>query len=305
MVADDNSAMGNYIGRQKWMQDLFKPAWAISYEPSWIKAVERPRFAFNDFTASRLVSADMSNALTRINGASAISRDLTSGLTGSRVDPLGISKMSQGLVASLFGSPGISNTTRWAVKSAISDIAGSHRSIFDDINESMPKLVSPALGAIGKAQFESWALAGAHAIEDYSPEPIEDEITVSVTELEQREVDETFAELIERVREVEKQQESHAANSGVMSEQVEAIYQKTVADAPADRRSDRQFQVIVALLAFLLGYLASPPGAPEPVNDPPRVEAPGVLASSNDVPLQSDPAVPVVDAATAETPELE
>lgn len=304
MVADDNSAMGKYIGRQKWLQDLFKPAWAIPYEPSWMKAIEPPRFAFNDFAGTRLVSADMSNALTRINGASVISRDLT-GMTGSRVDPLGISKLSQGLVASLFGSPGISNTTQWAVKSAISDIAGSHRSIIDEITASMPKLASPALGAIGKAQFESWARAGAQAIEDYSPEPVEDEITVVVTEFEQREVDETFAELLERVREVEKQQESHAANSLVISEQVEAIYQKTVADAPGDRRSDRQFQIRVALLAFLLGFLGTPPGAPEPVNDPPRIEAPGVLASSNDVPLYANPATPAVDAATAETPELE
>lgn len=292
MVDDDSSAMGDYLRRQKRMGDLFKtPWWAKPYEPSWMKAINPPRFAFDDFPTQKLVSSETTDAIARISGASAISRDLASGLTGGSIDPLGIAKLNQTLVASVFGSNGISTTTKWAVKSAFSDMASSHLGILDHISDFIPKFGSPALDALGKTQVQKWARAGAQALDDYSPEPLADETRVSVDEVEQREVDDAFAELIERVRTLEEQQEAQAATSTVVSEQVQAIYQTTVADAPKNRLSDRQFQIIVALVVLLLGYILNPPGVPSP-SEPPRIEAPGVLASPSDVQPSSGPTTP-------------
>lgn len=47
--------------------------------------------------------------------------------------------------------------------------------------------------------------------------------------------------------------------------------------------TDRQWDVLLMLIASCLGYLMNPVGAPQPLNDPPRIEAPVIRASSNNL----------------------
>lgn len=303
MVTDNNSAMGDYLRRQKRMEDLFKPPWwAEARQPSWMKAFDSPHVALAPKSPLENVLNSSKHTIVGMSGVSSLVKELTSEPGRGMTAAMGITEMNRSIVQTVLGSPGVHNSAVWAIKSVFSDVAGSQRGMFGHLTEFIPKLAPSALESFDPVKAEGWFRRGAEALEDYPPQAQRDEISPDFDEIEPEALRRTASALHEELEELRKQLDTWGTADEDFSD-LDTLYEPVATKiasmdgptAPAEpwTRADKialatfivtAFGVLVTIVNMLL-----PPGdgvmqQEQNSDDTPRIEAPDIKTDSDETP---------------------